>query len=212
MIFINHANAISIEIDESMDGVRTYIFDLMRSNPQKALESNPYVYVGPDNQYYRNIVNIRSPALQYLRNKIAESKNDGLEEYILAIAMEEIAKVNLKGENQSYHWSHAKGFVPVWDQHLKNIPKNVDSIVSSNIPNMEKFNKLNKLGTPAIPYIMDKIEEGSTYLVPALNELLIDNKKVIFDKDSIKDYQEWVKSNKDNFKDLRSLVESAQNQ
>ncbi|MCL1791712.1 MAG: hypothetical protein FWG40_10290 [Peptococcaceae bacterium] len=57
--------------------------------------------------------------------------NNVLEEYVLAIAAERIAKIDLKDD--AFLWSTAKEWVPLWDQHLKVIKNNVEEITSSAI-------------------------------------------------------------------------------
>lgn len=54
-----------------------------------SLSSNPYDYI-KDNQDYEEIVNMGKPALEYMLRKFEAGKENGLKEYIMAIACSEI--------------------------------------------------------------------------------------------------------------------------
>ncbi len=201
---------IAAQIDRNLDQlVKSQLvksqLDMVADNPKKAMSSNPYDYV-VDNANYRNIVNLDYQALPILRDKIANSATNGLKEYIMAIAAEEIAKVDLKGSN--FQWVNAKQWVKVWDNHLRSIPNNVQVIVASDSSNQEKVTRLVQLGVPAIPFIMDQVEQGNTVLSPALSELLKGSNRVTVDKNQ--DIIAWVKENKGRFSDLRMMVDNAQ--
>ncbi|HWQ43852.1 MAG TPA: hypothetical protein VN456_17745 [Desulfosporosinus sp.] len=70
-----------------------------------------------NNANYKSIVSLGSEALPILVDRIDRSKENGLKEYILSIATEEISKVNLKKDRGE--WSSAKGFTKVWKTHLR---------------------------------------------------------------------------------------------
>jgi hypothetical protein len=65
--------------------------------------SNPYDYI-KDNKDFSDIVNMGNDALKYMLTKLKNSKEDGLKEYIMAIACSQILK-----EDQSIkNWSTGK--------------------------------------------------------------------------------------------------------
>ena len=70
--------------------------------------SNPYYYI-KNNADFHNIVQLGQDVLPILQDKIKNSENDGLQEYILAIAIERIAQTNLKMSKETT-WETAKGF------------------------------------------------------------------------------------------------------
>lgn len=198
---ISKANAsIASKIDQNISSIMDDVNKLATQNPQAAMSSSPYSYI--DNANYKSIINLGSEALPILVDQIDQSKENGLREYILSIATEEIAKVDLK-KNKS-EWSTAKEFTKVWKTHLKQIPTNVNDIVASNESNDKKIQELVVLGTPAIPFIMDKIEQGNVELFPSLDQLLRGN-NIKMDT-VITDKTDWVKKNKSQFNDLRELV------
>lgn len=199
---IQKANAsISAKVDQNMAGIVEYINQLAVTDPKAAMSSNPYTYIA-NNPNYKNIVNLGYDALPVLTENMEKSNNNGLTEYILAIAVEEIAKVDLKKNRNE--WSTAKEFLQVWKLHLKNLPSNVNSVINSNQPEDLKVKELVLLGTPAIPFIMDKIEQGNTEIFPALEQLLSGNPNSI--QQPVQDKVAWVRLNKAKFKSLQGLV------
>ena len=197
----SRANAsIASKIDQNMLSIMDDVSKLATQDPQAAMNSNPYSYI--DNANYKSIIDLGSEALPILVDRIDQSKKNGLKEYILAIATEEISKVDLKKDR--WEWSTAKEFTKVWKTHLNKIPTNVNKIASSNEANNKKVQELVLLGTPAIPFIMEKIEQGNTELFPSLDQLLRGNPN--FTMNQITDGSEWVKKHKSQFNDLRDLV------
>jgi hypothetical protein len=180
-------------ISEMMQGV------VNMSDPKVSISSNPYDYT-IKNKAFDGIVNLGSSALPVLKNKIQNSTQNGLEEYLFAIAMEKIAKVDLKGDK--FGWADSKEFCKVWDEHLKAIPQKVTSISNSDDDN--KADKLIKLGTPSIPFIMDEVEQGNIEVIPALDSLLEGSKEVNYIKGSVN--KEWIQANKQKFDGLRKIV------
>ncbi len=175
--------------------------------------SNPYDYT-KNNQFYDALVALGPEALPVLEDKVIKSENNGLDEYILAIAAEEIAKVNLKEDNEGkfiYSWSNAKAWPAVWDSHLRSLPEKVKEITSSSLSKQKKADKLSRLGTPAIPFILDEIGAGNTEISASLDVLLKGDKKVVnFDSSKIDDIKQWSKDNNNKFEDLRELVNDHQ--
>lgn len=193
--------SIAAQIDQNALAIQEDLSKMISENPEMASSSNPYDYI-KDNNHFDNIVQLGDGALPIIAQKLKNSNDNGLNEYILAIAIERIAKVDLK--KNSAGWSTAKEFSQVWSKHLKNIPNSVDQIVASNQSENQKVEKLITLGTPALPFIMDKVEQGNIELFPAVKTLVADDKNINID--SITDPQQWVKQNKEDFDNLRSLV------
>ncbi|TGE34993.1 hypothetical protein E4K67_27565 [Desulfosporosinus fructosivorans] len=198
---LSQVNAsVASKIDQNMLSIMDDVSKLATQDSQK-LSSNPYDYI--NNANYKSIVNLGSEALPIIVDRIDQSKEEGLREYILSIAAEEIAKVDLKKDKSE--WSSAKGFTKVWKTHLKQIPTNVNNIVVSNESNDKKVQELVLLGTPAIPFIMDKIEQGNAELFPSIDQLLRGNPNFNMSQ-AIPDKLDWVKKNKSQFNNLRELV------
>jgi hypothetical protein len=168
-----------------------------------ATSSNPYDYV-KDNPDFENIVALGNDALPGLQKRLLSSERSGLEEYILAIAIESIAKVDLK-KNESTKWISAKMFKTKWPEYLKSIPSLVDSVTADQaLTTAEKVKKLNEMGTPALPFILEKIEKGDEYLFPVVIALTDNSKNVVENKTV--DPSEWAIQNKDKFSKLKQYV------
>jgi len=130
-------------------------------NPQLSYSSNPYDYIN-GSVAYEELVKCDPNIIPSLINKISTSNNDGLIEYILSIAAEEIMKVDIKTiENGKYKWSEAKGMVKSLINLSRDMEKNIDLITSSDLTKEEKKNQIDKLGILASPYLADS-EYAST--------------------------------------------------
>ena len=73
-------------------------------NPQLSASSNPYEYI-QNNKNFNDLVNLGTDALPVIAEKIMNSNDDGLKEYILAIAAEKIAKIDLVITSYSIHYT-----------------------------------------------------------------------------------------------------------
>jgi hypothetical protein len=161
---------------EISEKLTQYMFEVKFANMSKKdgkfnpvmLSSNPYDYI--DNEGFRKIVAIGPEALVSIREKLSTSGANGLEEYILAIAAEEIAKVDFK--SRSIDWATGKEWLKRWDIHLRDLPVTVNSIFQSGDSIAAKNAALTALGIPAIPFIKDKIERGNNDYIPAFKALL----------------------------------------
>ncbi|MBE1556476.1 hypothetical protein [Sporosarcina limicola] len=89
---------------------------------------------------------------------------------------------------------------------MASIPATVDAISSSSklSPN-EKEQLLLELGTPAIPFILEKVESGNEELFPTVIELTKGSK--VEAKESVENIKEWVTNNKNAFNDLKKHVQ-----
>lgn len=211
MFVQNNANAsIEKQVDNNFAAINERINKEVSLRTELSASSNPYDYI-KGNADFEEIINLGSDALPVLQNKLAKSENNGLQEYITAIAIERISKVDMK-KKESTQWETAKGFLKVWKSHLKAIPTTVDTIVSDKkLTQEEKVKQLVELGTPATPFILDKVEAGNEQLFPALVELT-KNKKVAAAPENVTDIKDWVAKNKSNFNNLKQYVLDQQQQ
>lgn len=200
IVFIISSNikvnaSIEDQIHKNIMNIQQSISNTLSTKP--SFSSSPYTYI-KDSKDFENIVALGNPALPVLKKMLDESNNNGLIEYIYAIAIEKISKVDIREET---NWDNAKDFSQKYTTHLKKIPDQVDEISKEKISLDEKNEKLKKLGTPAIPYIADKIEDGDKDLFPAL-DYLIDNK-------SKNNLTEWQGNYSEEYQLLKSFVEAA---
>ncbi|PKM77276.1 MAG: hypothetical protein CVU90_08195 [Firmicutes bacterium HGW-Firmicutes-15] len=170
------------------------------------LSSNPYDYT-KDNMYFEKIVDMGYPALPLIEDYIQKSTQNGLREYLLAIASEKIAKVDLKSDGNG--WSTAKMFLKEWDRHLKVVPSKATEILESNKPDADKALDLKKLGLPAAPFIIDYLDGSNgehPEIANTLEYLVKDSKIALFTNDDYSNFINWSKMNKNKFNDLRNYV------
>jgi len=108
----NQAAATEETVRVNLESLRESIDATEASNPLLLFSSNPYDYVSDGkNEYYNKIVALGPEALPSLEKALAESPNNGLNEYIIAIAIEDIAKADVRGiERDPFAWSDAKEF------------------------------------------------------------------------------------------------------
>lgn len=123
------------------------------SDPQVALSSNPYDYIRT-NQDYQAIVALGFEALPALEAELDGTAANGLREYIICIAIEDITNCDLKQFPDSA-WDRASVFRSNWDAYLHGMPERVSAIMSSGRTPAEKATELQKLGAPAIPFMLD---------------------------------------------------------
>lgn len=201
-IFFNQPATASMEkqVDSHLADINKFIQKQAVIRSEVSLSSNPYDFI-KKNEDFNQIVKLGNDVLPILQEKIEKSENNGLSEYILAIAIEEITKTNLKSDEETT-WETAKGFTQQWRAYLKNIPDEVERITSSEDETVTKIQQLVSLGTPAIPFIVDKIEAGQTDLIPALANLTSSSNL------NTTNVKQWAEQNKQKFENLRQYVTS----
>lgn len=176
-------------------------------NSKVQFSSNPYHYV-KDNPYYEAIVSYGNEIVPILERAMDDSGKSGLKEYILAIAIEEITKVDLKGDN--FGWATGKAFSVTWKYHLKLMPSRIAEIMESNIDSEMKKERLIELGTMSIPLILEYIENNETDvdIKGVLSLLLSDKEKKELKFNQRIEIKEWVKVNQQYFNKMQKYVKS----
>ncbi|MGX4583582.1 hypothetical protein [Paenibacillus chitinolyticus] len=199
--------SISSKVYINLDDMNKEISRLLQEDPELGLSSNPYSYI-KNNKEYARIVQLGYSALPIIEERITEGNKFGLDKYILAIAAEEIAKVNLKkGE---YRWSDAEEFVRSWKLHLQSVPGKVQQILNANESSEWKNNKLVELGAPAIPYILEDIDSGGNELVPALQKVTFSSQNDSRTGQSMNlTAKQWKDLHKEDNQIIKSLIKKA---
>jgi hypothetical protein len=115
------------------------------------VSSNPYDYT-KDNPAFDAIVAMGYDALEGLE---ADLTAGGLGNYLDCIAIETITRCDLKQFDQ-FTWADALTFRSQWNKYLAQMPTMVDAafMLSSYYP--PKPLGLDKLGAPAVPYVIDR--------------------------------------------------------
>lgn len=164
MILFNQLNnktvsAIENEVQFNLEKMEHSIDQMMEVDPLLALSSNPYDYI-KNNQYYDNIMNLNIEALPYLEKELKNSQENGLNEYIFVIAMQEISKVDINGIlEKEYAWENAKEFESKWT-HVKNTVNDdvLNIIKSDSLSLKQKENKLSCYGLLAVPAMQKNLK------------------------------------------------------
>lgn len=192
------ASRIDTEIDSLMADIQTRAF----ANPAIAMSSNPYDYVQGSSDYAR-IVSHGYEALPVLSDMVGSSPENGLREYILAVAAEDIARVDLKANGPG--WASGKEWRGVWKAHLRTLPTRVHKIALSEGSAEGKAVEIEKLGIVAAPYVLDEIAAGHTDLGTGLVRLVQGNPELAIPAAQRID-REWVASNASRFSRLRAAA------
>jgi len=103
------------------DGISTNM-DYSQENAD-VMSSNPYDYIKYSEEY-KNLITLGKEALPQLKN-ILETQDGDLNSYMIALAMEEIAGVNIY-EETNVDWSTSKEFLNAWNVYEKKITVNQD--------------------------------------------------------------------------------------
>ncbi|WP_042169635.1 hypothetical protein [Paenibacillus gorillae] len=207
VVFLIKQSDVSASVEQQVDSRIISITKKLDKEVELKTElsksSNPYDYI-VNNTDFNEILLLGNNALPILQKKIDQSPNDGLQEYILAIAIERISKTDLK-KQESTQWDTPKSFNTTWENHLKTIPTAVKSISSDiNLNTDEKVVQLVELGTPAMPFILEEVESVDSNLFQAL-VILSNNNNSSLNKDAI-DFKEWTSIHKEELEILKQYV------
>lgn len=190
------------EITNSIKKIQKQIELEIQNHTTLALSSNPYDYVNNIKEV-ENIVDLGYRALPYIEQNIDESEGSGLMDYILAIAAEKIAKVDLKKNSKTF-WDTGNAFSQQWKKQLQQTPQEVNNIANSNLSVDEKIKSLETLGIPAIPFIIESVKEGNNELFPAIPLILGEESTIQSSQPA--DEAAWMKNNETKFEDLKAYV------
>ena len=164
-VYASEEYAINMNMSELMQEINS----MLKNSDDSMMSSNPYDYI--KSEYFNNIVNRGIVALPVIVDEIETAENNGLREYILAIAAEEITNTNLNQEN-IYNWTNGKEWLEEWNIFLRNIPTRVNYIINDTENTMQvKEVSLKELGIMALPYIQEAIEEGHTEFEAVYNDI-----------------------------------------
>ena len=141
----------------------------LKSHSDLSYSSNPYDYID-NNEYYQNIINMKTDALPLLLEGLENSTESGLMEYIMSIAIEEISGVDI--ESLEGKWSDGQEFLDKYQIFLRGVEDNVNVIMTSKILNEdEKVEALSKMGIYALPYIREKKQRDEVVVSEAKEEI-----------------------------------------
>jgi len=143
------------EVHISIEKLNKSIQDKINNNPELGLSSNPYDYI-VDNDYYDYIISQGISSLPELESILKDSDTNGYNEYIIAIAMEEISMTNIRGVlgDPNVGWGSGKEFEKEWSDIRVNASDRIDTILrESNLSTKEKLTMIEYYGVLAVPAI-----------------------------------------------------------
>lgn len=187
-----NAEEMALTLGENIEQMMRYVDERSAKDEYFALSMNPYSCI-EDNPYYENIVACGPAAIPLLERYLIKTPYNNLREYMIAIAIEEIAQVNLKDMTiiDGLHWETAKGFCDSWKELLKAVPENVDKIVASDKSEEQKISELEELGLLAIPYIEEstdvQIQNYQSSFVKSYKKD-VGNQRIDHQRDTLKRY------------------------
>ncbi|BBH22057.1 hypothetical protein Back11_34020 [Paenibacillus baekrokdamisoli] len=196
VVFLSSCSKGQVDVKEQVhSSVNKIQESINQASSETSANSNPYDYV-KNNEDFEAIIALGVAALPELKQLLDNSEQDGLIEYIYAIALEKISKVDMRKKTE---WSTGKEFLKTYTAYLKEIPNKVKNIANEPISDTEKVDQLKELGTPAIPYIFDVINNGHQELSPAIHYLTGNKSKIGMRK--------WSVENVDQLNLLTKFVE-----
>ena len=151
------------EVKVQLDQMDASLDAMIENDPALASSSNPYDYiVGGKNQYYNTLIALGPKALPALEDALYNSKYDGLTEYLIAVAIEEITQADVKDiTGDPYAWSDANEFSEQWKGIKESVPESIDEILQSNEWNEEeKLDRIEAYGLLAIPILEQELSQG----------------------------------------------------
>lgn len=145
-------------VNSNLNAMMSEINTMIEKQDASMQSSNPYDYI--KNEHFNNIIGRGINALPVLTSELNSSSENGLKEYILAIAVQEITETNVN-ENAVNAWSNGKEWVEECNKYLRNIPDKVQYVVNDTANSFEQKEKeLQSLGLMSLPYIKDLIDKG----------------------------------------------------
>lgn len=143
------------EIETEMTYLMSDIVAEMRSNPQMAMLGHPIQFIrGSDS--YKNIVALGLKAVKPLYDKLYDSRDAGLYEYILAMAVQEITQENFV-YNVDYGWKNSLEFRMAFEEKVNNVKFRVENIIADErLSDSQKAQQFKELGVFAVSSLIEE--------------------------------------------------------
>ncbi len=212
------------EVEKVTMEINKNINEMASSKNPKSYSSSPYVIVEGD-EAYEKLVNLGVVAIKPLYDKIANSSENGLMEYIYAMAIEEIMQQNysyasslsivMEKPEYDYGWASAKEFEQAFSKFMKKIPSEYNSIMNdTSLTDIEKNAKVRELGLGVVPYIISDIQNNKksnfdyeNMLVTILSERNQIEKVNSLSMSTKFDVNSWISANSESYELLKKLSE-----
>lgn len=148
--------ATSLEtINTNMNYLMIELEKEMTANPALGLMGSP-IKIIEESEAYQEIINLGLEGVKPLYDKLYESREAGLYEYILALAIEDITKEEFI-YNKDYGWKNSLEFRLSYETKVNNAQVNVERILNNeDLTDEEKTTKLKEQGIFAVSFLMDE--------------------------------------------------------
>jgi hypothetical protein len=154
---VNRSTAYAFE--SSMNDLIKDIDYVIDNKEEMSYSSNPYDYI-KGNENYEDIVDMGVRVLPELISSLDESDKSGLEEYIYAVAIEDITDIDLKINNQQ--WKDGQEFKREYKAYVRNAEDQINYIIDNEkFIEAEKVTELEEFGVYALPYIEESKSHGN---------------------------------------------------
>lgn len=148
---IGRPKNVRAQVDSSMQSIMSDINRIMDNQSEAALSSNPYDYI-ECSEAYQDILDIGIPALHALLSRMENNPDKGgLEQYIMAIIVEDISGVQLR--DLGFQWSTGAEWQKAFQEFRAELRQDYQKLTAEkSLSNSEIAARLNKYGLFAKPY------------------------------------------------------------
>lgn len=172
-------NEIQYRIDESLKTEGAYLSNGM----PLAMSSNPYDYIQNDDEYDK-LIALGEESLDDLYELQQDNdKYNSFQRYIIAIAIEDITKTDLK-QSEEYFWMDADSFSEKWDDFSTESEEKMMNILNDkSLSNDEKIEDICFYGTLANHIDTSKLSDEQIKIVNSVKKDVSD-----LDRDELVEY------------------------
>lgn len=206
------------DINTNMESLMTEIETEMRTNPEVAMMGNP-IDIIKESQSYKNIVELGLKAVKPLYDKLYDSRDAGLYEYVLSLAIEEITHEEFV-YNADYGWKNSLEFRMSYETKVNNVQTDVERIINNEkLTDEEKTEKLKEEGIFAVSTLIKEYNNTESKISKKVIEDVVQDISGKFSdnnsmsKSSMKNVEpkDFINENKDLFDSLVDLNGRAYN-
>jgi hypothetical protein len=195
-------------IENKMASLMTEIDELIKSNDQMAMSSNPYDYI-KNSQDYEDIVGTGVKAVKPLYDMLYKSPDAGLYEYILALAIEDITAQEYV-YNVDYGWKNSLEFRMCYEMKVNNSTTQFERIMNTGeLTEDEKIQSITELGVFAVDCLLDEYDKDDSLLPKNVIEKsfanIMSNAPTEKSSFSIQDLSVWRVENEEAYRSLKVL-------
>ncbi len=160
------------EININMNNLMTELEKEMTANPELSVMGSPISLI-ENSQSYKNIIKLGLNGVKPLYDKLYDSKDAGLYEYILSLAIEDITQEKFV-YNKDYGWKNSLEFRLSYEAKVNNTQTNVEKILNSDdLNNNEKISKLKEQGIFAISFLMNEYNNNDSKIDKNMIETVV---------------------------------------